>query len=315
MIDILTVTLNPAIDIATSVDQVIAGPKLHCAPPRIDPGGGGVNAARAIKKLGGASTALVAVGGETGDQLLTLLKAEQVDTLPVRVSARTRQNFAVTDNATDAQYRFGLPGQPLSQSDAAHVLDGIADATPKNGFVVLSGSIAPGLPVDFPSTIQNRIADRTDRLVVDTSGPALLHLLAHPAAPVYLLRIDQNEARGAAGHSLKTVQSSMDFAASLVHRGVAKIIVTGRGNVGSIMVTKDQCVFCQAPKVPVLSKIGAGDALVGALTLSLSRGDPLEQALRWGVASASATVKTKGTALCDLEDVERLLPLCVTRQM
>ena len=88
------------------------------------------------------------------------------------------------------------------------------------------------------------------------------------------------------------------------------MIVTGRGAEGSVMVTEVARYFCHAPQVPVQSKVGAGDAFVGALTLALWRGDPPDQALRWGVAAASATVGTEGTALCDLAETTRLFENC-----
>lgn len=312
MTEILTITLAPAIDLATSIDRVTAGPKLRCAPPRIDPGGGGVNVARAIRQLGGHSRALLVIGGPTGEQLMALLDAEGVETMPIRVASHTRQSLAVTDETTNEQYRFSLLAEPLGADDAESILDGIARATKKDTLVVLSGSVAPGLAVDFPHAVQARIAHETDRLIVDTSGPPLAHLMTHPTHPLHVLRIDQKEAATAAGVPLETVQSSVDFAAALVDRGVARIVVTGRGADGSIMVTKDQRIFCHAPKVPVRSKIGAGDAFVGAMTLSMSRGEPLARTLQWGVAAASATVSTEGTALCRLEDVQRLLSACVT---
>ena len=100
--DILTITLNPAVDLATHVAKVTAGPKLRCATPRFDPGGGGVNVARAVCKMGGSARALVAVGGAMGARLLDLLTAENIPTVPVPVSGETRQSFAVTDDSTGA---------------------------------------------------------------------------------------------------------------------------------------------------------------------------------------------------------------------
>jgi 6-phosphofructokinase 2 len=297
--DILTITLNPAVDLATHVAQVIAGPKLRCTTPRFDPGGGGVNVARAVCKLGGSARALVAVGGAMGDRLVDLLTTEAVPTVPVVVSGETRQSFAVTDDRTAAQFRFSVPGQPLTSKDADRLLAEITQQTPKDGFVVISGSPAPGLPLDFQSQIIAALAPKDARIIVDTSGFALGELIAHPILPLHLLRVDRSEAAEAATRVMTTVADSVAFAAELVARGVAQTVVTGRGAEGSVLVSGDHRFFCHAPVVKVRSKIGAGDAFVGAMTLSLARGDPPDTALRWGVAAASATVSTEGTALCD----------------
>lgn len=305
--EILTVTLNPAVDVATSVPKVVAGPKLRCGTPRFDPGGGGVNVARAICKLGGTAIALVAVGGAMGNRLLALLAAEAVPALPVPVSGETRQSFAVTDDSTGAQYRFSVPGQVLTARDADLLLAEIVAHTAQNSFLVLSGSVAPGLPIDFQSQI---IAAVDAKIVVDTTGLALDHLIAHPGRPVDLLRVDQKEAEEAAGHPMLSVADSVAFAADLVARGVAKMVVTGRGAEGSVLVSAQHRFLCHPPIVPVRSKIGAGDAFVAALTLALARGEPPDTALQRGVAAASATVETEGTALCDLHTVTARFAEC-----
>ncbi len=308
--DILTITLNPAVDLATHVAQVIAGPKLRCATPRFDPGGGGVNVARTVCKIGGTARALVAVGGVMGDRLVGLLAAEGVAALPVAVSGETRQSFAVTDGGTGAQYRFSVPGQVLSQQDADQLLAAITAEVQPDGFVVISGSVAPGLPVDFQSQIIAAAAPAGAKVIIDTSSRALDRLIANPTTPVHLLRVDKAEAAEAAGHPMTTVADSVAFAAGLVARGVAKTVVTGRGAEGSVLVTGDQQVLCHPPVVEERSKIGAGDAFVGAMTLALARGDRPDQALQWGVAAASATVSTEGTALCTQSAVQMLFGQC-----
>lgn len=308
--DILTITLNPAVDVATHVAAVVAGPKLRCAAPRFDPGGGGVNVARAVCKLGGSAQALVAVGGAMGDRLVALLAAEGVPSLPVVVSGETRQSFAVTDDSNGAQFRFSVPGQPMTQTDADHLIEVISARVPHGAFVVISGSIAPGLPIDFQSQIIAALADRSARVIVDTSGFALGELIANPKEPLYLLRVDRSEAAEAATRVMTTVADSVAFAADLVARGVAKTVVTGRGAEGSVMVSQDDRFFCHPPVVEVRSKIGAGDAFVGALTLALAREDAPQVALQWGVAAASATVSTEGTALCELSQAQHCFDQC-----
>lgn len=309
--EILTVTLNPALDYATTVPRIVANRKLYCGPARVDPGGGGVNVARAVGRLGGKATALVVTGGATGTKLMTLLSTEPgVRTVPFEVAGETRFSFAATDDETGDQQRFSLPGEALTATERTNLLKAIKDATPRDGLVVLSGGIAPGLPDDFLKRIQSEIRSRSPRIVVDTSRAPLRSLIETPIAPLFLLRVDQKEAAQAAQHSMDTLADSLLFARTLVSRGVAHHVVTGRGAEGSILVTPDRAFLCHAPQVPVKSKIGAGDALVGAMVLALARHDPPEQALKWGVAAASATVGTEGTALCDLETVTALLHDC-----
>lgn len=310
MPDILTITLKPAVDFATSTDHVEAGPKLYCAEPRIDPGGGGVNVARAISRLGGGVRAFVVVGGAMGDRLLSLLAAEGVPVEACRVAGETGYSLAVTDAASGEQFRFTVPGGPVSESEAQTILERISEAVPENGFVVLSGGVPKGLPDDFPQKVQALVAQRHARLIVDTSKAPLLHLISAPTAPLDVLRLDRSEMEKAMGRSMRSVADNLAYCRELVARGVAQIVVSGHGAQGSVMVAGDRQVFCHAPQVPVRSKIGAGDALVGAFTFSLAQGETPEEALKWGVAAAAATVGTEGTALLGRAETEALFAKC-----
>lgn len=316
MPDILAITLNPALDFATSVPRITANEKLYCGPARVDPGGGGVNVARAIGKLGGTATAFTVTGGATGARLLQLLSEEPgVVVLPFPVNGETRFSFAVADGQTGDQLRFSLPGEALTATERTQLLAAIREAALRDGYVVLSGGVAPGLPDDFPQRVQNEIRTKTQRLVIDTSRAPLRVLIDTPLAPLFLLRVDQMEAARAAEHEMDTLADSLTFARALVARGVSTHVVTGRGSEGSLMVTSDKAYLCHAPQVPVRSKIGAGDAFVGAMVLAFSRGEPPDQALRWGVAAASATVSTQGTALFERETVTELLRDCAVEEV
>lgn len=310
MTEILTVTVNPAIDVATSTDHVVPGPKLRCGPARIDPGGGGINVARTVTKLGGHAKAVFAVGGENGLQLIDMVRAEGVTPIPVTVAGQTRQNLAVTDLQSGEQYRFSLRGDQWREKDQTKIIDVITAHAAVDGFVVLSGGIAPGMSAGFHGQVQTALKPLSNKIIVDTCEPALSHLISRARIPFHLLRLDQQEAALAAGRDLGSVEESFAYAADLVGRGVARTVIIGRGADGSLLVTQDQRLFCHAAKVPVQSKIGAGDAFVGGLTFGLSRAQSLSDALQWGVAAATATVSTPGTALCTLEAVKSLIPHC-----
>ena len=316
MTAILTITLNPSVDIATSVEHVEAGPKLRCSDPLIDPGGGGVNVSRAIAILGGTSTALAAVGGTTGDQLTNLLVAEGVALRPMPAPGATRQSIAVTETATGAQFRFVLPGPLWSTRDEQDALDRIGAELARDMLVVLSGSQPPGLSDAFPTRAAALAAERGARMVLDTSGAALSHFAAHATAGgpglVEVLRMDHLEAEALAGRVLPERADSADFAQSLVRQGLAQVVILARGGDGSTLATATERLHAPAADVPIRSKVGAGDSFVGAFTLALARGADLGVALSHGSAAASAAVMSDGTRLCTRADAERLLAECVT---
>lgn len=311
MKDILTITLNPALDLATTTPKIEAGPKLRCAEPELDPGGGGINVSRAIHILGGASRAFVAVGGPTGQRVTSLLKDEGVEALRFEVPGDTRQSIAVTATDTGEQFRFVLPGPHWDAGLLTPLLDRIVDAASPAGLAVLSGSNPPGIPDDIAITLCAHLKARNVSLIADMSGSSLHQLATMAASPLYVLRLDQKEAETLAGRALLSRQDSADFAAELVRRGVAEIVIVGRAADGSVLASASERVHAATPKVPVRSKIGAGDSFVGALALSLARGEDHAQALCSGVAAASAAVISDATNLCRREDFDALMKQCV----
>ena len=149
MTEIVTLTINPAIDIFVNVARVEPTRKLRCSPPKRDPGGGGINVARVAHRLGGDVTAIYPIGGQIGKLLQRLLEREDVASLVTPSHVETRENFTAYEESTGKQYRFVLPGSPLHRAEWEAVLDRLASLAERPKFVVASGSVPPGAPDDF----------------------------------------------------------------------------------------------------------------------------------------------------------------------
>ncbi|KID12637.1 1-phosphofructokinase family hexose kinase [Ponticoccus alexandrii] len=307
MTEILTVTLNPALDLATSAPFVRPGPKLRCAPETAEPGGGGVNVARAITQLGGRARALVALGGPNGEALKALLLAQGLDLLEVPAPGQTRHSFSVTDEGTGEQYRFVLTGPTWGGGDLDAVLDRIVESAAADAFVVLSGSMPPGAEPGWITRACDRLGQR--RVVVDTSGPHLAAQADGPQPAPFVLRMDSHEAMELAGDPLATREDSARFAETLRQRGAARIVIIARGKDGSVMADGDGLWRVTAQNETVVSAIGAGDSFVGAFVMALAEGVGAPEALRRGAAAASAAVQSAGTQLCLPDDYARMLAL------
>ena len=310
---VVTLTLNPALDMSSEVDALVPDQKLRCSEPLLDPGGGGLNVSRAMAALGGESLALVALGGLTGDRLAGLIRAEGVPFLALTAPGETRQSLTVTEASTGRQYRFMLPGPVWTEADQDRVFILLRASARPGAYGVISGSQPPGVPLDFPARLARAMPGLN--VVVDTSGPALREAVAHPIPGLAILRMDGDEAELLAGAPLANRSDSADFAQSLVERGVARQVIVARGADGSVLVDKDHRIFAKAAKVRVKSTVGAGDSFVAGFVLSLARGETTESALAHGSAAASAAVMTDATQLCRREDAERLLHECVISQV
>jgi 6-phosphofructokinase 2 len=313
MRDILTVTLNPALDIATSVDHVVPGVKLRCSQPQTDPGGGGINVARAIQLLGGKARAFVALGGDTGQSLRNLLDSFDMDLVVYEAPGETRQSIAVTDISLKDQFRFMLPGPHWKLPDIDKVTEAIRAAAPADGYVVLSGSGPSGSRADLYSRICGALSDTGAKVIVDTSGPALTLLALGQMNPPYVLRMDQAEAESLTRYALPRREDTAEFAQELVERGATCHDHHLGGADGSVVATANERLYVTAAEVQVKSKVGAGDSFVGGFTYALARGLSLGEAMSQGSAAASTAVMTDGTELCRKEDAAALLAHSIVR--
>lgn len=301
---IATLTLNPAMDLSTGVERVEPTRKLRCSLPHYDPGGGGINVARVVATLGGDAVAVYPAGGPFGDMLQRMLAALGVEQVRVPIAGDTRESFTVDEGDTGQQYRFVLPGPELAAAEQQACLDAIAALDPLPDFVVLSGSFPPGVALDFFDAVAALARRIGARLVLDCSGEALQY--AAGQGGIHLLKPSLSELATLAGGKVEGEAAQEAALRSLIARGVAEIIVLSLGGEGAVLASKEGIERFPPLDVPVRSAVGAGDSMVGAIVLALSRGRSLHEAVRYGIAAGSATIMRPGTELCRAEDVERL---------
>jgi len=304
MADVVTLTINPAVDLSVSVERIAPIHKLRCSAARRDPGGGGINVARVIRRLGGDVTAIYPAGGALGDLLRRLIDEEEIPALATPISAETREDFTVLEHSSGAQYRFVLPGPLLNEQEWSACLGLCAGLDQRTRFVVGSGSLPPGVPEDFYGRMAQAAKREGRKIVVDSSGPPLRAALE---AGVYLIKPSLNEFRLLMGEPLESEADWIEASRTLVERGKTEAVALTLGDQGALVVTRDQVLRAPALPIKPVSVVGAGDSFLGAMIWSLASGHGMETALRYGVAAGSAALLLPGTELCRREDVERLV--------
>jgi len=303
MKNIVTMTLNPAIDKSSSVAHVVAERKLYCNPPRFEPGGGGVNVSRAIKKLGGESLLLYPIGGLTGKMLQKLLDREGLNHRPFPIEGSIRESLVILEESTGRQYRFGMPGPEFQEQEWEQFLTALSDVDPVPDYLVASGSLPPGVPTGFYARVARVGKERGAKVIIDVSGEALEQALREG---VYLIKPNIGEFRELVGKEIKEESQIKVAAQKMVKSGQCEVLVISLGSAGALMVSEEVTERILPPTVPIVSKVGAGDSMVAGIALSLARGKPLREALLFGVAAGTAAVMTPGTELCRRDDAERL---------
>jgi len=298
---IITVAFNPTIDKTTSITALVPEKKLRCAQPTFEPGGGGINVARAIKKLGGEATAIYPAGGYSGKFLNVLMEREHVPVISVETKSHTRENLIVFDKSTAQQYRFGMPGSEVTEEEWRQVLKIIEESNPE--FIIASGSLPPGVPVDIFSKIACIAKDKKAKLIIDTSGEALKKAVE---TGVYLIKPNLAELSSLVGIDEVHHEKVHDIAKDIITRKCCQAVIVSLGPAGAMLITKDEVFHAIPPVVKRLSTVGAGDSMLAGIVLSLAGGKSWKETLQYGVACGTAATLNPGTELCKLEDVERL---------
>lgn len=302
---ILTVTPNPSVDVFTTTRKVEPTHKLRCGPPLTHPGGGGINVARVLARLGADVLALYPAGGGNGQVLQRLLAEEGVPQEALPIAGETRESFSAHDETSGLDWRFLLPGPAISATEWQACLDRACAHSARSGLVVASGTLPPGAPEDFYARLARRLAARGERLVLDTSGPPLAAALE---AGVHLVKPSLSELQELTQAGLATLDERRRACEELVRSGQAQVVALSLGPEGALLVTAEGAWHAPALPVHVVSTIGAGDSFVGGLVFALARGDGVETALRHGMAASAAALLAGGTSLCRPEDLARLLP-------
>jgi 6-phosphofructokinase 2 len=300
MPSVVTITFSPCIDKSTTVPSLIPEKKLKCTVPCLEPGGGGINVARALIKLGGQATAIFPSGGYTGKYFNHLLETENVPSVIIESRHETRENIIVLDEFTNNQYRFGMPGTPLSKQEwmrCLHAVEEIRDT----GFIVASGSLPPGVPLDIYARLARIAKNKNAKFIIDTSGKALKEAADEG---VYLLKPNLGELSVLAGTGVIEPAAVKEIAQGIIAGGKAEVMVVSMGGMGALLVTRDLTQMISAPPVIKRSTVGAGDSMVAGILFYLSQGKSIQEAACYGVACGTAATMNPGTQLCSKKDAD-----------
>lgn len=305
MHSIITITPNPCIDISTHVPVLIPDKKLRCTTVRKEPGGGGINVSRVIKRLGAETKAVYLAGGYTGKYFTTMMQAEQVDTLVIETVNHTRENFVVSEGATNLQYRFGMPGPVIYEAEWMHCLEEVSSLDNMD-YIVASGSLTEGIPADFFARIAAIAKQKNAKLVVDTSGHYLTTALE---CGVFMIKPNLGELSFISGIKELDKDTAVEAARMIIAKKQCEVVVVSMGAKGALLVTADIAEHVAAPDVKIKSTVGAGDSMVAGIVFGLSKNKTFREALQYGVACGTAATMNEGTALCHVDDVELLYAL------
>jgi len=290
----VTVTVNPSVDRTVEVAELVRGGLHRASAVHVHPGGKGINVARALVRNGLKARAIVPAGGPEGDHLIALLGDYSIDVVRVPALGPVRSNISVIEPDATVT-KVNEAGARLSDEETKALSDAVLGHVADASWVVLAGSLPPGMSEDFYADLIHLLEPSGAKVVVDTSGPALLAAVkAKPA----LVKPNLEELEEAVGRPLWTLREVVEAARELRALGVGAVLASLGGN-GAVLVEADGVWHAEAP-VTARSTVGAGDAMLAGFLAGGGRG---VSALSSGVAWGTAAVSLPGSTMPGPEDV------------
>ena len=297
---ILTVTMNPTLDVATRVERLLNHQKLRCETEAEQVGGGGINVAQVAHSLGTDCTAAFTSGGWRGKEIERRLVQDGITCLTLPIAQESRQCFTVYETSTQQEYRFILPGPTLSEQEWNQCLDLLTRAAMRSGWLIASGSLPPGAPADFYYQLFERVRPYPVQTVLDTSGPALARALD---SDIRLIKPSREELEQLTGTPLESMDQCEHACKELLDRYSIQTVALSLGDQGALIVQDDVCLHVEPLQVTVTSTVGAGDSFVGGMVWALDQGHELAHAAQIATASAAAALQTQGKLRFDRDQI------------
>ncbi len=298
---IVTLTLNPAIDASCEAETVRPIHKIRTSNERYEPGGGGINVAHVIRELGGEALAVYCAGGLIGQAFDDMVEAIGLARRVIRIEGTTRVSHTIYERSTGQEFRFVPEGPDMNEAEWQAVLAELEGLDAD--YVVASGSLPHGVPVDFYARIARSARARGGRLVLDAADAPLRRALE---VGVYMIKPNLGELERLVGEDLPGPAEQEAAASRLVEGGRAEIVTVSLGAEGALLATAEGTLRLRAPEMKPRSAVGAGDSFVAAMTFGLAQGRTAKDAFALALAAGTAAVLTMGTGLCRRPDVQRI---------
>jgi len=300
--EIITFTLNPALDRTMRFETFTAGGLNHTIMSSLSAGGKGINVSRMLKKCGCASPAFGFAGGRCGALLRDILTSENIDIRFTETKAETRMNIKIiteTGETTEANE----PGGPVESSELDILTEALYKYIVCGNLFVLGGSIPQGVDKGVYNSVIKGLKEKGVNVILDCEGEALsLGIDAKPA----LIKPNNQELGNYLNKKIETVTDAAEAAACLYVDKSVEILCT-LGKKGAVYAGKDGLYTVTSPQVEAKSFAGAGDSFLAAFLYMREFTGSVPGALRYASSAAAVKVTLEGTIFPEREDMERYI--------
>jgi 6-phosphofructokinase 2 len=301
MTDIITITLNPAIDKTYIVNELVPEHKLRCANPLTEAGGGGINVSKGLKEMGSSSLAVFFAGGRNGKHFEEILEHDHLEFKSIQINEETRESLIIIDQSSKKEFRIVVEGPVITFASFQEVISVVDDIKPT--YIIASGSLPKGLPENVYTSLAKEAKLKGYKFILDSSGKALTEALSQG---VYLMKPNLKELSNLVGVESISLENVPQAARQLIKEGKAEVLVVSMSSDGAMLITKDMHYHVHSPEIERKSTVGAGDSMVSGMVWALQQNKSLLEMVCWGVACGSAATMNTGTELFKKQDAEML---------
>ncbi len=305
---IICISANPAIDRTVWIDELRIGKVNRALRARSAAGGKAAHVAMVARAMGVETIWIGFLGGGTGDECESQLKALNIPIEVVRTRSSTRVNQEIIDSVGNITEVLE-PGAAVEADEAEQMLlvcQRLFERHKTNLQVVLSGSLPPGLDHEFYTRIIRNVHEHNGFVALDTSGAALVKAL--PSSPD-LIKPNREEAEAVLGRTIRGEVGTAEAAREFIECG-AKSVALSLGSEGLLWLDSAQGdpLLIRPPSTTVRSTVGCGDATVAGFMVGRSRQQSSTESAVLAVACGAANCFASAPGLVDVNDVRRLVP-------
>ncbi len=308
---ILTVTLNPAIDVRYNVENMRVGEVNRTKHIEKNAGGKGINVSRVINQLGGDILATGIVGGFTGKLFLSKLNADGIKNNFLETEYETRTCIAVIDKDIKGITEFLESAEGTTEDFKKFVEKYISILDSGVDIVCGSGSLLKGIGTDAYNILIEEAKKRGINFILDTSGDSLKKGME---AKPFLIKPNQEELEDLTGKKFNNLSEVIDTAKEIIKTGIENVMVTLGGD-GAILVTKEKVYKGTFPKVEIKNTVGSGDSTIAGMAYGLSLDKSISECFRLAIACGTTNAMVDSTGSIDHEILKDITPKIIIEEI
>lgn len=299
---IITLTLNPALDKTIEINDFQVNHVNRVSSIRLDPGGKGINVSKVVHSLGGKSKALGVLAGSTGKFIEDKLDILGIENEFIFTDGETRTNIKVVDKEKGTNTDINEKGPDIDIQVLEEIAYKIIDNTSIADILVFSGSVPGNVDSGIYYDLIESAKKKGIKTILDADGALLEKGIE--AGP-YLIKPNIHELERLYDRKITSPMEAIDLGKKFFEKGIEMVVIS-LGSEGAIFMTKEKTALVKGLKVDVISTVGAGDSMVGALALGIERDFDFEELIRLATATSAASVMTSGTEPGDMKVIEEL---------